>query len=79
MFPRFAFTRKLCGRFIRLFKRKRNTYRWAGGGAIGLPLILAVIVMTGCAGTGAGSAPAGLGSRGLKAGRAAISVDNPDR
>jgi hypothetical protein len=59
-----------------LFQLKRNTYRWAVC-AFGLSLILAVIVMTGCGGKGPGSALAGLGSGGLKAGSAAISLDNP--
>jgi len=60
-----------------LFKLKRNTYRRAVC-AFGLPLILAVIVMTGCGGKSSNAALAGLGSGGVKAGSAAISLDNPE-
>jgi len=58
------------------FKLQRNTYRWAVC-PFGLPLILAVIVMTGCGGKGPNAALVGLGSGGVKAGSAAISLDNP--
>jgi len=58
-------------------KLKPNSYKqcWAVC-ALGLPVVLAVIVMAGCAGNGAKSMVAGSGGGGLKASSASISLEN---
>jgi hypothetical protein len=69
----YGFTIKLCGGSIMWVKLQQNTYRCAVC-PFGLPLILAVIVMTGCARKRLKCSAGGLASGGVKAGSAAARI-----